>query len=211
MMNQSLKRHLPAVLLAVAVGGGAIAQSSHRTPRTPPDPKSNFQADSSRVSGTSESRDLRDMIDELEQSSSDDVRTGRIGRYFTNPAVIITNGQVHQIDWSRIRGGRTGDEEPRYQDDRADRQGRDDRTVQPEGGVRIENFQSRRIDPRTMVVFYTAVIPGAETPFRQPVVATLVRDSSSRPWRIATYTAENAAIPGEVAPNDDEGAGSPIR
>jgi hypothetical protein len=41
------------------------------------------------------------------------------------------------------------------------------------------------------------VLPDADgSLFHQPVCATLVRESSGRPWRVASYTAENAAIPG---------------
>src|SRR4051794_25897158 len=105
MMNPSLKRHLPALVLAAAVAGGtvtSVAQSSRRTVPKPPAPQSDFQADSDRPGSSSDSRDLRDLIEELEPSSSTDVRSGRIGRYFTNPAVIITDGRVHRIDWDRI-------------------------------------------------------------------------------------------------------------
>src|SRR5438132_14327587 len=105
MMNPSLKRHLPALALAAAVAGGAVtsvAQTTRGKVPPPPPPQSGFQADSDRQSRSYDSRDLRDLIQELEQSPAEDVRSGRIGRYFTNPAVIITNGRVHRIDWDRI-------------------------------------------------------------------------------------------------------------
>jgi len=230
MMNPSLKRHLPALVLAATVAGGAVtsvAQTARRSVPKPPTPRSDFQADPDRSVRTSESRDLRDLIEELEQSSSADVRSGRIGRYFTNPADIITDGRVHRIDWDRIRDDRSVDRNrddqidrnQRDQDDRdqrdrnvrVDPQDRDVRALPADGDVRIESFQTRRIDARTMVVLYTAVIPGAEGLVRQPVVATLVRNSSSRPWRIATYTAENAAIPGDIDRSEEEGLRSPAK
>src|SRR5207253_7364320 len=59
--------------------------------------------------------------------------------------------------------------------------------------VRIESFEPRRIDSRTMVVMYTAVLPDTNGVIRQPVVATMVREPGRSGWRVASYTAENAA------------------
>jgi len=117
--------------------------------------------------------------------------------------VIITNGQMHRIDWNRIRD-EGNDRYRRDQEDRNyDSRDRSDPTDRGGTGARIENFQTRRIDARTVVVLYTAVLPGSDGDFRQPVVATLIRESSGRGWRVASYTAENAAIPGGGTVEED--------
>ena len=164
-----------------------------------------------RSSSSTDSRDVRSLVEDLESSSPEDIRAGRIDRFFTDPAVIITNGQMHQMDWGRIRDDRTND---RQRDDpNADTRDRvdprDDPNADPRDhaapqtqSVKIESFETRRIDPRTMVVMYTAVVPDRDGTIRQPVVATVIREPGRSGWRVASYTAENAAIPGE-APVDD--------
>jgi len=209
MMKSSLTRCLSSLSIAAVLAGGAVtmAQTNHRPTPLPRGPQRKLQAEPNSNSRTNSDQDLRLLIEDLENSSPEEVRSGSIGRYFTNPAVIITNGQVHRIDWSRVRDDRSnpnGDDRTndRYRsvpDDRADPDAPADRR---DTSVRLEGYQTRRIDPRTVVVMYTAVIPDTEGTVRQPVVATLVRDSSSRGWRVASYTAENAAIPGGVTDND---------
>jgi len=159
------------------------------------------------------------LIEELESSTPDEVRSGRIGRFFTDPAAIITNGQMHHIEWSRIRDDRPADRQrdepnvaPREPADRRDADARDpqdrpdvdsrDRPAPQNADVSIESFETRRIDTRTLVAMYTAVIPGNNGVTRQPVVATLVREPGQSGWRVASYTAENAALPGEAAADD---------
>ncbi len=207
MKKLSMQRYGPALAVATLLAGGAgsLAQSSRRATPAPRRPESRFQAQPDRYTRSYSDREPRALIEELENSSPAEVRAGRISRYFTDPAVIITNGRLHRIDWSRVRDDRAED---RYQqdrnnpDDRNDaRRDRDDPTNQDRRDdrrpdARIESFQTRRIDDRTMVVLYTAVLPDGDGVLRQPVVATLVRESGSRGWRVASYTAENAAIPG---------------
>jgi hypothetical protein len=188
----------------------SLAETSRLPAPQPQDPESRFVAPSDRYSTSPDSRDLHSLIEDLESSSSDDINTGRIGRFFTNPAAIITDGQVHQINWDRIRADQGVD---RYRSDRGadnpDLRDNPDRSAR-NTGVQIENFETHRIDPRTVVVMYTAVLPDADgSLFHQPVCATLVRANSGRPWRVASYTAEDAAIPG--SPDLNEGDQLPSR
>jgi len=203
MMKSSLTRCLSSLALSAALAGGAVtmAQTSRRPTPVPRVPQQKLQAESNSTTRSAIDQDLRVMIEDLENSSPEEIRSGTIGRYFTDPAVIITNGQVHRIDWSRVRddrGGQNSDDRTndRYRPDPDDRTNPDDRTDRRSSAVRLEGYQTRRIDTRTVVAMYTAVIPDTDGDIRQPVVATLVRDSGSRGWRIASYTAENAAIPG---------------
>ncbi len=192
-MNQlNLRSRTSALALAAALIGTtaiSLAQTSRRS--TPPNPETRLRADPSRPDVSPDSRDLHDFIDDLESSPPDDIRTGRVGRFFTNPAVIITDGRMHQINWDRIRDN----------NDSAfpDRSQRDTQNAE----IRIENFETHRIDPNTAVVMYTAVQPEANGDFRQPVCATLVRTAGSRGWHVASYTAEDAALPGSNEDNLD--------
>jgi hypothetical protein len=217
MKRISLTSGLSALALAAALMGAAVVSRAEtdRRPAPSPLPQSRFMAQTDPYSRSSDSRDLRDLVENLESSSPDDINSGRISRFFTNPAAIITDGRVHQIDWNRIRDDRGVD---RYRSDRgginSDRSDRGDvnrdRTdnadrAAPNSDVQIENFETHRIDPHTAVVMYTAVIPDSDgSLFHQPVCATLVRESSGRPWRVASYTAENAAIPGGADLNEGD-------
>src|SRR5437667_2972990 len=101
-----MKIPVPAVLLTTALIGTtafALSATSRRPTLPAPDPESRVQANPDRISRASDSRDLRTLIEDLETSPSEDIRSGRIGRFFTDPAVIITNGQMHHINWSRVR------------------------------------------------------------------------------------------------------------
>jgi hypothetical protein len=214
MKNRSKVMTLPAIAAVAALAGTAalaVSESSRRPPLA-----SKLQASPDRR-GSADSRGLRELIGQLENTTSDEIRSGQIGRYFTDPAVIITNGQMHHIDWSSIRNGRPADRDqnnlvPQDQGDRGaaaapDPQDPPDTHAAPQNqDVQIENFETRRIDPRTVVAMYTAVIPGADGNTRQPVVATVVREPGRSGWRVASYTAENAAIPGDAgdAPNQDQ-------
>jgi hypothetical protein len=200
MKRFSLTSRLSALALAAALMGVAVislAETSRRPAPPSPNPESRFVAPSDRYSASPDSRDLHSLVEALESSSPDDISTGRIGRYFTNPAVIITDGRAHQINWDRIQGGRGND---RFRSDRnennadaPDRLNPNDRSP----NVQIEGFETHRIDAHTAVVMYTAVLPDeGGGVFHQPVCATVVRETSSGPWRVASYTAEEAAIPG---------------
>lgn len=215
-----LKLQLSAFALAAVMAGGtarSLAQTSQRPAPQPRTPERRFQSSPDRYNRSYDSRELRNLIEDLESSSPEEVRTGRIGRFFTDPAVIITDGRAHRIDWSRVRDrsndrynrDRSNDRYDPNRDDRSNRSDRDDRYSRRNTDVRIEDFETRRIDPRTVVVMYTAVFPGEARFNHQPVVATLVRESESRGWRVASYTAENAAIPG--AADEDETDELPAR
>jgi hypothetical protein len=209
MKNLSLKRRWPALALAATLTGGvaaSMAQTSSRPAPQPRAPQNRVQAERDRQDRPSDGRDVRTLIEDLENSTSEEVYSGRISRYFTDPAVIITNGRAHSIDWYRVQ--REYDRNRRDRDDRFDREEdpRDDERFDRRNDVRIENYQTRRIDPQTMVALYTAVFPNPDGVFRQPVVATLVRESSTRGWRVASYTAENAAVPGGAAFEEDREA-----
>jgi hypothetical protein len=230
MKNLPLKLRVAAVALSAALAGGAattLAQTSRPSPQPrgpqtsqPRVPQNQFQRSPDRYTPSADSRAVRDLIEDLENSSPDEVRAGRIGRFFTDPAVIITNGRMHRIDWYRLRDDRFDDRDRRDPDDRLDdrdRRNPDDRFDDRDrdqtfrrGSVRIESFETRRIDPRTVVAIYTALIPDGNSVFRQPVVATLIRETTGGSWRVASYTAENAAIPGGATldnrePRDDRG------
>src|SRR5437899_10712771 len=96
MKRISLTSRLSALALAAVLMGAAVislAETSRRaTPQ--PDPQSRFVTPSDPYSASPASRDFRALIEDLERSTPDDISTGRIGRYFTNPAVIITNGRA---------------------------------------------------------------------------------------------------------------------
>lgn len=180
-------------LIVALMGAGAISLAeTGRRPAAPSlRPETRFVAPPDRYSAAPDSRDLHALVEDLESSSPDDITSGRIGRYFTNPAVIITDGRAHQINWDRIRADRSlGDRnENETLPDRGNGLGR---------GVGIEGFENHRIDANTAVVMYTAVLPNEDgSVFHQPVCATVVRDPSGGPWRVASYTAEDAAIPGD--------------
>jgi hypothetical protein len=225
MKKLPLKRTLPAMTIAAVLGAGAIsvAQTERRATPRPRVPQRQFVASPGSDASTADSRAIRDLLEALERSSTEEVRSGRINRFFTDPAVIITNGRMHRVDWSRVRDNAPADrqDDRSREDDRApgeersreverapgddrardnDRDG-EDRFDPRLASARLEALQIRRIDPRTVVVLYTAVLPDRGGVFRQPVVATLIREGS-RDWRIASYTAENAAIPG--SPSRDE-------
>jgi hypothetical protein len=222
MKDRLLKNRVPALALTAALAAMtafALAETSRRPIPPRRSPVSRLQANPGRYSSSTDSRSLRNLIEDLENSSPEEVRSGRIDRFFTDPAVIITNGEMHHIDWSRVRDDRPIDRQrddpnadPRDRADQRDADARDraappnadarDRAAQRNADVQIESFETRRIDPRTMVVMYTAVLPGADGVIRQPVVATVVREPGRSGWRVASYTAENAAIPG-VAPVED--------
>jgi hypothetical protein len=193
MKRLNFRLRTSALALAAALIGTtaiSIAQTSRRSAR--PNPEARLRADPNGAYSAYDSRDLHSFIDDLESSPPDDIRTGRIGRFFTNPAVIITDGRMHQIDWDRIRDNNDSAFPVRSQ--------RDTQNTE----VRIENFETHRIDPNTVVVMYTAVQPEPNGgSFRQPVCATLVRTASSRGWRVASYTAEDAAIPGSNGDDRD--------
>jgi hypothetical protein len=219
-MQTMLRRSLiPAAVMAAALTGGLTLSHAQTTKPKLPDLRSKFLAEADPTGRTPDSRELRSLIEDLESSSPEEVSSGQIGRYFTDPAVIVTNGRAHPINWQRLQPDRPLD---RNRDDRA---GRDDEPLRrnpddrnddtlhrapsdlPEhadADVQIEDFQVRRIDPRTAVVLYTAVIPDGDSVIHQPVVATVVREYSDSPWRVATYTAENAAIPGGSNPAPDD-------
>jgi hypothetical protein len=203
MRKVSLSRCLSAMAAVAVLAGGAatMAQTDRRSvpPRRVPQPR--IQNDPALSARPTESRDLLNLVEDLENSTPEEIRTGRIGRYFTDPAVIITNGRMHRVDWRRITDDRLDERDRRDQDDRVER-GNDAAAAPRQDDVRVEGFQTRRIDPRTVVVLYTAVIPDREGAVRQPVVATLIRESGSG-WRVASYTAENAAIPGGVDVDED--------
>jgi hypothetical protein len=194
-----------ALALVGILAGGAItrAQTSRR-PATAP--RALIQVDPDGNNPSLENRAVRALVEDLENSTPDEVRSGRIDHFFTNPAVIITDGQMHQIDWARVRrGSETDHVNPDDRDNRDERDAPTDRDAaapRPDSTVRIEALQTRPIDDHTMVVLYTAVIPQRTGTFRQPVVATLVRPASGRGWLIASYTAEEAAIPGAEADTD---------
>src|SRR3954469_2067162 len=109
MMKSSLTRCLSSLSLAAVLAGGAVtmAQTNRRPTPLPRGPQSKLQAEPNSTSRSSVDQDLRALIEGLENSSSEEIRSGSIGRYFTDPAVIITNGQVHRIDWSRVRDDRS--------------------------------------------------------------------------------------------------------
>src|SRR5260221_14780058 len=99
-----MKAPVPAVVLTTSLIGTtalALGTTNRRPPAPAPDCR--VQASPDRISRASDSRDLRTLIEDLESSPSEDIRSGRIGRFFTDPAVIITNGQMHHINWSRLR------------------------------------------------------------------------------------------------------------
>jgi hypothetical protein len=198
-----LTRCLSVLAAAAVLAGGAATMAQTNRRQTPPRrvPQRQIQGDANRATRPAENRDLLALIEDLENSTQEEIRTGSIGRYFTDPAVIITNGRLHRVDWSRFPDDRFDDRDPRDRDDRFDRADDGPAAARP-ADVRVEGFQTRRIDPRTVVVLYTAVIPDREGVVRQPVVATLVRENT-RGWRVASYTAENAAIPGGVEVDDD--------
>lgn len=197
MKKLTVRSQTVALALAATLIGTTAVSLAQNSRRNAPSPETRFRIDPDRTDRSSDSRDLHDFINDLESSSADDIRTGRVGRFFTNPAVIITDGQVHDINWDRFR-----DNTDNY---RRDRTPPDDQSF----NVRIENFETRRIDPNTVVVMYTAVQPDQDGgDFHQPVVATLVRANSSRGWRVASYTAEDAAIPGGSVDNEDR---APLR
>jgi hypothetical protein len=204
MKSLTLKRYLPVLTIAAVLGGGAmsVAQTQRRPTPRPRVPQRQLQATPYSETSTADSRAIRDLVEDLENSTAEEVRSGQISRYFVDPAVIITNGRMHRIDWARVRDDRLDDrQDPRDRGDNRARDAdpdRDDRFDPAPSGARLEAFQIRRIDPRTVVVMYTAVLPDRGGVFRQPVVATLIRESG-RAWRIASYTAENAAIPGTAA------------
>jgi len=213
MKRFSLTSRLPALALTAALMGAAVislAETSRRPAPPSPNPASRFVTPADPYSASPDSRDLRSLITDLESSSPDDITTGRIGRYFTNPAVIISDGRAHQINWDRFQNYRGSDR------NRSDRNGNDtyrqDRSEPADHGTQaqIEQFETHRIDPHTAVVMYTAVLPNEDGGvFHQPVCATLVRANSSGPWRVASYTAEDAAIPG--SPDLNEGQQFPAR
>jgi hypothetical protein len=222
-MEERMKRHsLTSRLCALAVGGilmGAAVISLAETGRRPapltPDPGSHFVVPSDRYSASPDSRDLHTLVEELESSSPSDIDTGRIGRYFTNPAVIITDGRAHQINWDRIQ------QDTRTDRSRGDRNENDADVPDRSNGnarsqdVQIQDFETHRIDAHTAVVIYTAVLPDdGGGVFHQPVCATVVRESSGGPWRVASYTAEEAAIPGGSDLNQGDqlpdGQGTPL-
>jgi hypothetical protein len=222
-MKKTLRRSLiPAAVVAAALTGGLTLSHAQTAKQSLPDPRSKFVAQTDPNGPSSDYRDLRSLIEDLENSSPDEVSSGQIGRYFTDPAVIVTNGKAHHIDWQRLQPDHPLDRNPDDRnDDRNDdrfRPNPDDRNDDtlhrnpdaqpdhPDAEVQIEDFQVRRIDPRTVVVLYTAVIPDGDNVIHQPVVATLVHEYSDSPWRVATYTAENAAIPGSssLAPDDSD-------
>jgi hypothetical protein len=193
MRRLSFCSRTPALALAaVLIGTTAICVAQSSRSSSLPNPESRLRADPSAPDSTYDSRDLRTLIDDLESSPPDDIRNGRIGRFFTNPAVIITDGRMHQIDWDRI----SNNNDPALPDPNR-------RGVQ-NSDVRIESFETHRIDPNTVVVMYTAVQPEGDNSFRQPVCATLVRTAASRGWRVASYTAEDAALPGTDVKQDRE-------
>jgi hypothetical protein len=203
MRRLPMKRFAPVLTTAAVLAGGAIslAQTTRGSEERPRVPQRQLQRTPDTDLRTADSRALRTLIEDLESSAPEEVRSGRIGRFFTDPAVIITNGRMHQLAWSRLRDDRFDDrnrddrdlEDDRAREDEPDRE--DDRFGRRPTSARLESFQVRRIDSRTVVAMYTAVLPDRGGVFRQPVVATLIRESS-RGWRIASYTAENAAIPG---------------
>jgi hypothetical protein len=228
-----IRSRWPAVALAAALLGTTaftLAETGARARSPRLSPTSRLQAEPGRRGSSADSRDVRTLIEELESSTPDEVRSGKIGRFFTDPAAIITNGRLHHIDWSRIRDDRPADRQrdepdaaPREPADRpnadardpADRRDQDardpadrpnadarDRNAPQNADVSIESFETRRIDSRTLVALYTAVIPGDNGAIRQPVVATVVREPGQSNWRIASYTADNAAIPGDAAADD---------
>src|SRR5205085_7482806 len=193
MKNRFLTSRVPALALAAALAGItalALAETGRRQVALRPTPDTRLQARSDRTGASVDSRGVRTLIEDLENSSPEDVRAGRIDRFFTDPAVIITNGRMHYVDWGRVRNDRTLEREPAdrnaapgdraapqdtdsrdrvaQQDadarDRADQQDADardrasqrdadapDRAAQPNTDVRIESYETRRIDPRTMV------------------------------------------------------------
>jgi hypothetical protein len=227
-MKKTLRRSLiPAAVLAAALTGGLTLSHAQSAKQQLPDTRSKFLAESDPSGRPSDSRDIRSVIEDLENCSPEEVSSGQIGRFFTDPAVIVTNGRAHHIDWQRIQPDRPLDRNPddrngnpnddrfrRNPDDRNDDTLHRNPADQPDrldSDVQIEDFQVRRIDPRTVVALYTAVIPDGDNVIHQPVVATLVREYSDSPWRVATYTAENAAIPGSsnFAPDDSNRA--PVR
>jgi hypothetical protein len=205
MKRLPLKRTATALTIAAALAGGAIsvAQTPRGSGSRPRVPQRQLQAPSSDENRSADSRALRAFIEELESSTPEEVRSGSISRFFTDPAVIITNGRMHRIDWARVRDDRFNnpDRDTRdrpNEDARQDEPDRDeDRLDRQPAAARLEGFQVRRIDSRTVVAMYTAVLPDRDDTFRQPVVATLIRDGS-RSWRVASYTAENAAVPGST-------------
>lgn len=195
-----LTSRLAALALgAVLMGAAVISLAETSRPAAPlsPGPESGFVAPSDRDSASPDSRDLHSLVEDLESSSPNDIGTGRIGRYFTNPAVIITDGRAHQINWDRLQ------QDSRTDRSRSDRNENDANIPDRSNGndrspdVQIQDFETRRIDAHTAVVMYTAVLPDeGGGVFHQPVCATVVRETSSGPWRVASYTAEEAAIPG---------------
>src|SRR5206468_564754 len=108
MRKSSLTRCLSSLFLAAVLAGGAVtmAQTNRRPTPVPRVPQRRLQAEPYSTSRSNNDQELRVLIEDLENSSPEEVRSGSIGRYFTDPAVIITNGQVHRIDWSRIRDDR---------------------------------------------------------------------------------------------------------
>jgi hypothetical protein len=204
-------------LVGVLAGGAATLAQTSRRPA--PAVRRLIQVVPDEDAPPQENRAVRTLVEDLENSTPDEVRSGRIDRFFTDPAVIITDGQMHQIDWARLRHDRDADrvnpddrDSPNSRDRRDERENPADRDTTHDrlsSNVRIEALQTRQIDTHTLVVMYTAVIPEHNSVFRQPVVATLVRPSSGRGWLIASYTAENAAIPG--AAETDAGDEQPVR
>lgn len=203
MKRFSLTWKLATLGLAGTLMAGAAISLAETGGRAAPAvrPETRFVTPPDRYSAAPESRDLRALVEDLESSSPDDISSGRIGRYFTNPAVIITDGRAHQINWDRIRADRP----------LGDRNENDTLPDRANGrGVGIEGFENHRIDANTAVVIYTAVLPNEDgSVFHQPVCATVVRDPNGGPWRVASYTAEDAAIPGDEG-NDGDPLPAPL-
>src|SRR5262245_38668819 len=131
MRKLTLTRQLTALAAAAVLAGSAVtmAQSSRRSVPAPRIPQPQIQGDSTQTARTTDSRDLLNLIEDMENSTPEEIHSGRIGRYFTDPAVIITNGRMHRIDWSRVTDDRL---------DNRDRPEQDELAPPGQGEVRIE-------------------------------------------------------------------------
>src|SRR5690349_17842800 len=89
-----LTRGASAFALVGILAGGAVtlAQTSRRSV---PATRKLIQIAPDEGAPSLENRAVRSLLEDLENSPPDDVRSGRIDRFFTDPAVIITDGQMH--------------------------------------------------------------------------------------------------------------------
>src|SRR5512145_3220466 len=113
MKRLPLKRSATALAVTAVLGGGAIsmAQIARGAEARPWVQQKQLLATPYDDMRSSDNRALRTFIEDLESSTPEEVHSGQISRFFTNPAAIITNGRMHHVDWNRVRNDRLDDRE----------------------------------------------------------------------------------------------------